>query len=90
MGSPGVFSTEQNWNKLGLRGFSSSKRVTFSKQYVSFTELVPARSTRSWTEPVAREMSDEELLKMAEAEGHFAFLDDPSEDIYTWGDGEEL
>ncbi len=35
------------------------------------------------------EMTDDEFLRGAEAAGHFAFLDDPSEDVYTWDDGEE-
>lgn len=39
---------------------------------------------------VETDLSDDELLRAAEAEGHFAFLDDPSEDIYTWDDGDEL
>jgi hypothetical protein len=47
------------------------------------------RRKDDWTEPEPPEMSDEELLRAAEAEGHFAFLDGPSDDIYTWDDGEE-
>jgi hypothetical protein len=39
---------------------------------------------------VVVEMSDDEFLRGAEADGHFAFLEDPSEDVYTWDDGEDL
>jgi len=84
------FTTERNWNKLGLRGFASRRRRRFPKQNAVFTELIPARSRASWTTPVRRELTDDEVLQMAEEEGHFDFLDDPAEDIYSWDDGEEL
>jgi len=49
-----------------------------------------ARDAGGWTEPVQPELTDEELLEAAEHEGHFTFLDDAAEDIYTWNDGEEI
>lgn len=36
------------------------------------------------------EMSDEEVLLVAEQSGSFDFLNDPSEDIYTLQDGEPI
>jgi len=36
------------------------------------------------------ELSDDELLEMAERDGHFSFLEGAAEDIYTWDDGEEV
>jgi hypothetical protein len=38
----------------------------------------------------AQEMNDAEVLMAAEQTGSFAFMDDPSEDIYTLKDGESL
>jgi len=90
MASLGVFSSERNWNRLGLRGFTSPKQATFSRHYASFRMLVPVQSLACWTDPVPREMTDDEFLRGAEADGHFAFLEDPSEDVYTWDDGEDL
>ena len=54
---------------------------------------IAQRSPQSGWSSLARstgvpELSDEELLKMVEEQGHFRFLDDPQEDIYTWDDGD--
>ena len=84
------FTTERNWNKLGLSESTSRKRSRLWNLNALFTELVPARSRASWTAPVRPELTDDEVLQMAEEEGHFDFLDDPAEDIYSWDDGEEL
>jgi hypothetical protein len=48
----------------------------------------PSRASR--TIPVRAELTDDEVLKLAEEEGNFDFLNDPAEDIYSWDDGEEL
>lgn len=44
-----------------------------------------------WTvaEP-ERELSDKEILRSLEQDGHFDFLKDPEEDIYGLNDGEAL
>jgi len=85
-----VYSTEQNWNRLGLRGYSRPGR---RQPFIRLAELhvpVPAASLEGWTAPLGVDLPDDELLKMAEREGHFSFLDDPSEDMYTWDDGEDI
>lgn len=53
-------------------------------------DLVRPHVVRKGLREAYKEMSDEEFLRGAEADGHFAFLEEPSEDVYTWDDGEEL
>jgi len=70
------YSPPSNWNRLGLRGYSSVGRPSLDPP--------PA-----WLCRPARAPSPT-LLELAEREGHFSFLEDPCEDVYTWEDGEEV
>ncbi len=66
-------------------------RVAGHRKISRFIEdLVRPHVMRKGLREAHKEMSDEEFLRGAEAGGHFAFLEDPSENVYTWDDGEEL
>ena len=82
----GVYCEVQDWNELALTGYWKPQRPSFGGS----TTLVWTLRVFGWTEPVHREVSDEEFLRLAEQDGHFDFLADPSEDIYSWEDGEEV
>ncbi len=83
------YSPPSNWNRLGLRGYSSVGRPSLDPPPAWLCRPARAPSPTSWTTPETSELSDEELLELAEREGHFSFLEDPCEDVYTWEDGEE-
>ena len=66
-------------------------RVIGARKISRFIEdLVRPHVVRKGLREAYKEMSDEEFLRGAEADGHFAFLEEPSEDVYTWDDGEKL
>lgn len=64
-----------------------------SERYYNFSwSIVPSLYivTDGWKETrteQAEEMTDHELVKLAEGCGSFDFLDDPEEDIYDLSDG---
>jgi len=90
MASVAAYSPPRNWNRLGLRGYARPpKPIRVPDQPVCAARFT-ARATECWTTPAPAELTDDELLKGAEEQGHFDFLNDPAEDIYTWEDGEEL
>ena len=84
-----VYSMTRKWNELRLCRFSRRRATIFPRQPDVFAVTALARSTDGWTIPVKSELTDEAFLFIAEEEGHFDFLDDPAEDIYTWDDGDE-
>ena len=90
MASATEYSRVTDWNTLRLRGSPQEHRRVFSPQYTAFTAVLRAHDIGGWTEPAHVELTDEELVREAEQEGHFDSLDDPAEDIYTWDDGEEI
>ena len=66
-------------------------KVIGARKISQFIEdLVRPHVVRKGLREAYKEMSDEEFLRGTEADGHFAFLEEPSEDVYTWDDGEEL
>lgn len=66
-------------------------KVVGARKISRFIEdLVRPYVVRKGLREAYKEMSDEEFLRGAEADGHFAFLEEPLEDVYTWDDGEEL
>ena len=95
MPSVAAFSMERMWNKLGLHGFWRPGKPIFSRareqrEAEIDIAVAVAESLEDWTEPSKIEATDEQFLEMAEADGHFDFLEDPAEDVYTWEDGEAM
>ncbi len=84
-----IYSMTRKWNELRLCGFSRRRTAIFSQQPDVLAVTALAGSTDGWTLPVKRELTDGAFLRIAEEEGHFDFLDDPTQDIYTWVDGDE-
>ncbi len=95
MSSSAVFTAERNWNRLGLRASWRPWKPVFPRSAmdspgVEVTVIGVAGKPEDWASPAVIEVADDEFVALAEREGHFSFLDDPSENIYTWEDGEDL
>ncbi|MFZ2633115.1 MAG: hypothetical protein WA081_02365 [Desulfosalsimonadaceae bacterium] len=65
------------------------ERLPYNKQVAVF-EFIDFLEQKTRHGATVQEMNDAEVLMAAEQTGSFAFLDDPSEDIYTIADGEAL